>query len=116
SQDTTAGLDAQFTTATLTGNVSQHVLESLFADDASYSPQPHLVSDYELSADGTILTMSLREGVTFHNGAPLTASDVVASLNRWGVLSTSGRLAYGRLDSIEAVDDLTVKMSFTAPT
>ena len=116
SQDTTAGLDAQFTTATLTGNVSQHVLESLFADDSSYSPQPHLVSDYELSADGTVLTMSLREGVTFHNGAPLTAADVVASLNRWGVLSTSGRLAYGRLDTIEAVDDLTVKMTFSAPT
>lgn len=115
SQDTTAGLDAQFTTATLTGNVAQHVLESLFADDASFSPQPHLVSDYELSADGTSLTMSLREGITFHNGAPLTANDVVASLNRWGVLSTSGRLAYGRLDSISAVDDLTVEMTFTQP-
>ena len=116
SQDTTAGLDAQFTTATLTGNVAQHVLESLFADDASFSPKPHLVSDYELAADGMKLSMSLREGITFHNGAPLTAADVVASLNRWGVLSTSGRLAYGRLDSIEAIDDLTVEMNFNAPT
>lgn len=116
SQDTTAALDAQFTTATLTGNVAQHVLESLFAEDSTFAPKPHLVSDFELSEDGTKLTMSLREDVKFHNGAPLTAADVVASLNRWGALASVGRLTYGRLDTITAVDDLTVEMVFTEPT
>jgi peptide/nickel transport system substrate-binding protein len=114
--DPTAGLDAQYTTAVLTGNVAQHVFEGLFANDASFAAQPMLVSDYEMSADGLTLSCSLRSGVTFHNGKELSSEDVVASLNRWGTLSSSGRLAWGRLDSIEAPDAQTVVLTFNQPT
>lgn len=109
-------MDAQFTTATITNQISSQVYEGLFAFNSSYSPQPMLVDDYELSDDGLTFTFALRSGVNFHNGDTLTAEDVVASLNRWGAIHTRGRTVYSRMDSIQATDDLTVEMTFSAPT
>lgn len=48
-----------------------------------------LVEDWEGSDDGLEFTFQLRSDVTFHNGDPLTAEDVIASLNR-GERSTAG--------------------------
>jgi peptide/nickel transport system substrate-binding protein len=42
---------------------------------------PDLAKSWQVSADGLTYTFSLREGVQFHDGAPLTAEDVVASFN-----------------------------------
>lgn len=109
-------MDAHFTTATVTNQLSSQVFEGLFAFNSSYSPQPMLIDDYELSDDGLTFTFVLRSGVQFHNGDTLTADDVVASLNRWGEIHTRGRTVYSRLEGIRAVDDLTLEMSFTGPT
>lgn len=107
--------DAVFTTATVTNNVSQQLFEGLFAFDSNFNPQPMLVEDYEGSDDGLEFTFKLRSDVTFHNGDPLTAEDVVASLNRWGEINGRGKLIYGRLNSIEATDSSTVSMTFDQP-
>lgn len=114
--DPTGGLDAMFTTATLTGQLSQHVFESLFASNSSFAPQPHLVEDFELSDDGKSITMTLRSGLVFHNGQEVTAQDAVASLNRWGGMTSGGRLAFGRMDTLEATDDKTIVMTFNDAT
>src|SRR5437016_11660182 len=42
---------------------------------------PDLAQSWTISADGLTYTFVLREGVQFHDGAPLTAEDVVASFN-----------------------------------
>ncbi|HEV2073136.1 MAG TPA: ABC transporter substrate-binding protein [Thermomicrobiales bacterium] len=107
--------DAVFTTATVTNNVSQQIFETLFAFDSSFTPQPMLIEDYEGSEDGLEFTFKLRTDVPFHNGDPMTAEDVVASLNRWGEINGRGKLIYGRMDSIEATDASTVKMVFNQP-
>lgn len=107
--------DAVFTTATITNNVAQQIFEGLFAYDSKFNPQPLLVEDYEGSDDGLSFTFKLRSDVTFHNGDPLTAADVVASLNRWGAINGRGKLIYGRMDSIDATDDTTVTMTFNQP-
>lgn len=109
-----AVLDSQFSTATVTNNLSAQLFESLFTFDSAFNPQPSLVEDYELSDDALVYTFKLRSGITFHNGDPLTAADVVASLNRWGAINGRGRTIYDRLDSIEATDELTVVMTFNA--
>lgn len=70
--------DAVFTTATITNNVSQQIFEGLFAYDSDFNPQPMLVEDWEGSDDGLEFTFRLRSNVSFHNGDPLTANDVVA--------------------------------------
>ena len=57
------------------------VYEGLFAMDDNYMPQPELAYSYEFISDGRRLRVVLRDDVKFHNGDPLTAGDVVATLD-----------------------------------
>lgn len=111
-----AVVDAMFTTATVTNNVASQMFEGLFAFDAQFNPQPMLAQDFDATADGLSFTFRLRSGVTYHDGAPLTSADVVASLNRWGAINGRGKLIYQRLAAIEAPDPSTVTMTFNEPT
>ncbi|MHC1786976.1 MAG: ABC transporter substrate-binding protein [Christensenellales bacterium] len=61
--------------------LSALVYEGLVSIDDNYEPQPSLAQRWESSASGGTWTFTLREGVTFHDGTPLTANDVVATLN-----------------------------------
>jgi peptide/nickel transport system substrate-binding protein len=54
-----------------------------------------------VSEGGRQYTIALRKGVRFHNGKEMTAADVVASLNRWGRMATTGKALW---KSVEAVD------------
>jgi peptide/nickel transport system substrate-binding protein len=107
--------DAVFTTATVTNDIAQQMFEGLFAFDSKFNPQPMLVEEYDASEDGLAFTFTLRSGVKFHDGSELTSEDVVASLNRWGAINGRGKLIFGRMKSLEATDDLTVKMTFNEP-
>lgn len=108
--------DAVFTTATVTNDISQQIFEGLFAYDSQFNAQPMLIDEYEVIDDGLEFVFTLRDGVSFHNGDPLTSADVVASLDRWGAINGRGRFVYERMNAIEAVDDLTVRMTFNEPT
>ncbi len=57
----------------------EQVLEGLYEYDETGTPVPLLAESCEPNEDGTVWTCTLREGVTFHDGSPLTASDVVTS-------------------------------------
>ena len=57
------------------------VYESMIVLDDDYLPKPHLADKWESSGDGSTWTFTLREGVTFHDGTPLTSADVVATVN-----------------------------------
>lgn len=80
-------------------------------------PHPDLAESWEASEDATEFTFHLREGVTFHNGSPLTADDVVATyeaiLNP--DIAASATSVLDMIDSVEALDDLTVKFTLSAP-
>jgi peptide/nickel transport system substrate-binding protein len=81
--------------------------------DGLRSIVPDLARSWEISDDGLTYNFHLREGVTFHDGEPFTAEDVVATFNRIisppeGVVSVL-RNEYNMVNSVEAVDDLTVR-------
>jgi len=57
------------------------VYESMIVLDDDYLPKPHLADKWESSGEGSTWTFTLREGVTFHDGTPLTSADVVATVN-----------------------------------
>lgn len=57
------------------------VYEGLVIIDDNYEPKPCLAQRWESSASGSTWTFQLREGVTFHDGSPLTANDVVATIH-----------------------------------
>ncbi|KQM13992.1 peptide ABC transporter substrate-binding protein [Plantibacter sp. Leaf171] len=75
-----------------------------------------LASSHEISADGLTYTFVLRDGVTFHDGAPLTAADVVDSLTQVQQdASFVDHLALEQVESITAVDDGTVRLQLGSP-
>lgn len=93
--------------------VMQQMMEPLFtvSEDGS-DVGPLLASDYEVSDDQLTYTITLREGVTFSNGDPLTAEDVKFSLDAntatgadgWGFVNAA-------IDTVEVVDDATVAIN-----
>ena len=62
--------------------VGSLLYESLFILDERFEPQPHLCASFTRSPNGLTYTFALRDDVTFTNGAPLTASDVLAAYRR----------------------------------
>ena len=69
---------------TAAGEVLQNIYETLVFYDGENTNSfvPQLASSYELSGDGLTWTFHIRPGVTFHNGASLTTSDVAYSFQR----------------------------------
>src|SRR6266487_4241940 len=80
---------------------------------------PDLAQSWQVSEDGLTYTFVLRQGVQFHDGAPLTAEDVVASFNHIifpppGVLSPRQGL-FDAVKEVVATDPLTVEFRLTEP-
>ncbi len=106
-------LDWQGSTATATRLVAWHVFESLFALDRNYEVRPLLAQSYAVSADGLRYTIRLRTGIKFHNGQPMTADDVIASLERWGKLSSGGQETFKAIKQVKKIDDGTVEIDLS---
>ena len=84
-------LDAHATTAVITREIGINVFEGLYALDGKFQPVPLLAEGHEVLDGGRRYVVRLRRDVKFHNGKPLTAADVVASLKRWGAMATMGK-------------------------
>ena len=108
-------LDPHRSTDTLVLLITGHLYETLFTVDAAYRPVPLLARDHHVSDDGLAHTLTLREDVTFHDGTPLTAPDVVASLARWGAMSGLGADLLAVTTELEVVDAHTVRLHLTEP-
>jgi len=83
-------LDPTFTTAYISRNFGHMVYDTLFAQDASGRPQPQMVDNYTTSKDGRQWRFTLRPGLKFSDGTPVTAADAVASLQRWTARDSLG--------------------------
>jgi ABC-type transport system substrate-binding protein len=80
---------------------------------------PDAAESFAVAPDGLSYTFTLRSGVQFHDGTPLTADDVVATYNRMifppeGVVSLF-KARYAAVSKIEAVDPRTVKFTMSEP-
>ncbi len=92
--------------------------------DTLPSPQPSLAEEWEVSEDLTTWTFTLRQGVTFHDGTDFNADAVVFQLNRLKdedfefyseTDAANGATQVRYIDSYEAVDDYTIKITTTQP-
>jgi peptide/nickel transport system substrate-binding protein len=108
-------LDPHLATAFQTIDALELVYDTLFELDPELNVQPGLATGWEYSPEGTELTITLREGVTFHDGDPFTSADVVASLERILDESTGavGRSFLLSIEEISAPDDLTVVLGLS---
>ena len=96
--------------------VASNVLSGLTHINADLVAEGDLAADWSVSDDGLEWTFNLREGVTWHNGDPLTAEDVVFTFNRSKDPEQSihsGNLV--NVLNVEALDDLTVLLTLERP-
>lgn len=104
-----------------TDGVVQHMVEGLVAFREDTSVGPLLAERYDVSEDGKTYTFTLRPNIRFHNGAPLTADDVVWSWRRYLDAATQWRClpeftgGLAKLESVDKKDDRTVVFTFDRP-
>ena len=93
--------------------VYANVFEGLTRIGSDGSVSPGLAESWEVSEDGTVYTFKLRSGVKFHDGTDFEASDVVFSLNRARAEDSinAQKPLFGQIDTVEAVDASTVKVT-----
>jgi peptide/nickel transport system substrate-binding protein len=75
--------------------------------------EPALAESWDVSDDGLAWTFHIREGVKFHDGESLTADAVVASIERTRALGAGASWIWWMVETIEAVDDLTVEVTLS---
>lgn len=107
-------LDPIMTTAHITRNHAYMIYDVLIAQDSNFQPQPQM-ADWEVSEDQKTYTFTLRDGLVFHDGEPVTAADAVASLQRWGQNDAGGQVVMDRTESLEATDDKTITWVLKEP-
>lgn len=108
-------LDPIWTTANIVRNHGYMVWDTLFAMDEKLAPQPQMVDTWTLSPDQLTYTFTLRDGLKWHDGAPVTSEDCIASLKRWGARDATGIKLLGFVASFEAVNDKTFRMVLKEP-
>ena len=69
---------------------------------------PAVASDYTISDDAKTYTFTLRDGITFHDGTPVTIEDVKYSIDRYAEIQGESSAFSSLVDSVEVQDDKTL--------
>src|SRR6266403_1425224 len=106
--------DPGITTAYITRDHGYMVYDTLLATDSNFKIQPQM-AEFKVSDDKLTYTFTLRDGLKWHDGAPVTAEDCVASLRRWGKRDGMGQKLMSFTASIEATDAKTITLKLKEP-
>jgi peptide/nickel transport system substrate-binding protein len=108
-------IDPIWTTAYITRNHGYMVYDTLLATDAQGNVKPQMAEGWTVSDDGLVYTFTLRDGLTFHDGAPVTSADVIASIQRWGKRDAMGQKLMSFVAAMDEVDAKTFTITLTEP-
>jgi peptide/nickel transport system substrate-binding protein len=108
-------LDPIWTTAYITRDHGYMVWDTLFATDANLQIKPQMVDRHTVSRDAMKYAFTLRDGLRFHDGAPVTAEDCVASLLRWGKKDPLGKLMLAATGKLQATDKKSFVLELKEP-
>ena len=97
-------LDPIWTTAYIVRNHGYMVWDTLFAMDEKLEVKPQMVDKFDVSADKLTYTFTLRDGLEWHDGKPVTADDCIASIKRWGAKDSMGQKLMARVGDMKAVE------------
>ena len=103
-------VDPIWTTAYIVRNHGYMVYDTLFSTDAKGEIKPQMVGKYDVSADKLTYTMTLRDGLLWHDGKPVTAEDCVASIKRWAQKDSMGLKMMSFVKDLAVVDAKTFKI------
>ncbi len=108
-------LDPIWTTAYIQRNFGYMVWDTLFAMDEKFEVKPEMVDKWDVSADKLTWTFTLRDGLVWSNGTPVTSDDCVASIKRWAARDSMGQKMMGSVAGFEVVNDKTFRMKMKEP-
>lgn len=108
-------LDPVFTTASVTQMHAQLVYDTLYGMNENYQPSPQMAKGHTVSDDQLVWTITLRDGLKFHDGSPVRAQDAVASIKRWMDRDLIGKTLASATKSMDAVDDRTMRITLSEP-
>ncbi|MFO1086890.1 MAG: ABC transporter substrate-binding protein [Reyranellaceae bacterium] len=108
-------LDPIWTTAYVTRDHGYMIYDTLFATDEKGAIQPQMVDKYEISPDKTLWTFTLRDGLEWHDGQPVTAEDCVVSLKRWQARDAMGQKLMEFVADLKPVDAKTFTLKLKEP-
>lgn len=94
--------------AFVTRNHVLMVFDTLFAMDETGAAQHQMLAGHTTSSDGLTWTLTLRDGLTFHDNTPVLARDAVASIRRWWINDAFGQALAAATDEVLAPDDRTI--------
>lgn len=109
-------LDPHKTSAYFSFEVLENVFDTLVEPDANLEMRPALAKSWEVSPDQLSWTFHLRPGVTFHDGSPFTADDVVFSYRRIIDEQLANLDKFSAVTDVRAVDPMTVVIDVKHPT
>ncbi len=110
-----AVLDPIFNPTTIVTTHGYAIFDTLYGCDRSLTPKPQMAQGHEVSADGLTWTIRLREGLAFHDGAPVRSVDCVASLKRWMVRDGFGQVLARVVEGWGTPDDRTLTIRLKRP-
>lgn len=108
-------LDPVVTTGLVSRNHGFLLFDTLYGVDEQFRAMPQMVEGQTIDNNGLLSTMKLRDGLKFHDGSPVLARDVLASLRRWGVRDTFGISLMNTVDELSAPDDRTIRWRLKRP-
>ena len=108
-------IDPIWTTALISTHHGNMVYDTLFALDEKLQVQPQMVDKWQLSPDKLTWTFTLRDGLEWHDGKPVTAEDCVASIKRWAAKDSMGQKLLANTAELSAPDAKTIKMVMKQP-
>jgi peptide/nickel transport system substrate-binding protein len=114
-QSDLAVLDPIWTGAYVTRNHGMMVFDTLYGMDRAFRVSPQMVAGDTTSDDGRTRTLTLRDGLLWHDGEKVLARDCVASIRRWGARDSFGQTVLAVTDELSAPDDKTIRFRLKRP-
>ncbi|WP_408015667.1 ABC transporter substrate-binding protein [Rhizobium alarense] len=108
-------LDPLLGSDSMARNYGYMVYDTLFAVDASLTIKPQMVDTWSKSEDGKTYTFTLRDGLKFSDGSPVTSADVIASLKRWSANDSLGQQMTQKGAAWSEVDARTFTLTLSEP-
>jgi peptide/nickel transport system substrate-binding protein len=108
-------LDPVVTPIRSTRNHAYLVFDTLYGIDTNWTAQPQMVERHQVEEDGLIWTLTLRDGLRFHDKEPVLARDVAASIRRFAARISFANALMAATQELSVSDDRTLRFRLKRP-